>query len=400
VDGPSKERVIVFVHGIFGDSTSTWKRSASTPYWPRLLLADHAFDDVDVYVANFQSPHFGNTMTVDEIVAQLNSRLTADGVYNKHREVVFVCHSLGGIVVQRLLLTFRDHAKQVPFIYFFAVPEEGSQIAKIGRLFNADPLLDALFSGNENGYLLNLENEWRAAKFNIRRYCAYEKRASAMGFLIVDRLSATRNCDETPIPINADHKSIVKPLSMLDDSYYALRNAEVENPIAHTPPRSNAPRAAENGQFKPRIEIGLALGAEYGGDNECGVGRLRCLSESQIRDRSFDLGANPWHRIIYRVRNLGSVPLKHPHIHIEAPSIGVQIFRSDQSRIERAAPYLLELWGPEFEDLQRFLITKAYSAFPIDVVTVSSVTQFDVLFKIFGDNMEAHSVSSHFTLSH
>lgn len=116
-NGPYKERVIVFVHGIFGDADSTWRYSPSV-YWPKLLLADAAFRDSDVYVACYSSPYVGNTMNVDEVVSSLNSRLIYDEVFSKHREVVFVCHSLGGLIVQRLLLTFRRYAHQVAIHLF------------------------------------------------------------------------------------------------------------------------------------------------------------------------------------------------------------------------------------------------------------------------------------------
>jgi hypothetical protein len=229
--GPFRDRVIVFVHGIFGDADRTWTSSGGA-YWPKLLLEDSAFDDSDVYVANYESPVSGNTLSVDEIVSSLDNRFADAGVFEKHREVVFVCHSLGGIIVQQLLLTVRAHAAQVPFIYFFAVPEEGSQVATLGRWFSSDPLLEALFHGNENTYLLNLENQWRAAHFKIRRYCAYEKKPLKGSVLIVDRLSGTRNCDELPIPISEDHFGIVKPNGREHQSYIALRTAIKANPVS------------------------------------------------------------------------------------------------------------------------------------------------------------------------
>jgi pimeloyl-ACP methyl ester carboxylesterase len=197
-NGPFKDRVIVFVHGIFGDATSTWT-SPGKVYWPKLVLGDSAFDDSDVHVANYESPVLGNSMTVDEVAANLDNRLTSHGVFTRHREVVFVCHSLGGIVVQQLLLTFREHAKQVPFIYFFSVPEEGAQIASLAKWFSSDPLLEAMFHGDANGYLLNLENQWKAAHFGIHRYCVYEKKPLKAVGLIVSRLLIIRLLQQATI---------------------------------------------------------------------------------------------------------------------------------------------------------------------------------------------------------
>jgi predicted alpha/beta hydrolase family esterase len=78
-------------------------------------------------------------MNLDEVVSNLNNRLVNDEVFSKYREVVFVCHSLGGLIVQRLLLTFRSYAQQVPFIYFFSTPETGAQITKLASVFSSAP---------------------------------------------------------------------------------------------------------------------------------------------------------------------------------------------------------------------------------------------------------------------
>ncbi len=225
------DRVIVFVHGIFGNAINTWTCQRANVYWPKLILSDRAFADSDVYVLAYDSPYMGNRMNIDEIVNNVNNRLRSGAVFS-HHEVIFVCHSLGGLIVQRLLLTNRGYAKQVPMIFFYSTPEEGSELAKLGSVFVADPLVKEMFSGDGNDYLQNLENEWVAAHFNIKRFCAYEKKPTG-GQIIVTRLSATRNCSAgTPVPINEDHSGIVKPCSTQDDSYVALRNAIYETPMA------------------------------------------------------------------------------------------------------------------------------------------------------------------------
>lgn len=248
-EGPYNGRVIVFVHGIFGDADATWRYSANV-YWPRLLLSDEAFRDSDIYVASYPSPYLGSTMNIDEVVASLNNRLENDGVFSNHREVVFVCHSLGGLVVQRLLLTFRTYATQVRFIYFFSTPQTGAEIARLASAFSSNPLLRELIPGDENDYLQNLENEWRASNFRIRRFCAYEKKPYK-GVLVVGRLSGTRSCDELPIPINEDHIGIVKPDSTSHPSYLALRNAVKRYPQptkkkSHLPVAGKPPETANH----------------------------------------------------------------------------------------------------------------------------------------------------------
>jgi len=221
-------RVLVFVHGIFGDADETWKCPSTGVSWPKLIADDIAFNGLDLYTVAYASPFWGNTMTIDEIVSNLSSRFEADGVF-LHREVLFVAHSMGGLVVQRYLLTHRENAGQVPLIFFYSTPETGAQIAELARLFSADPLLKQMLPGDYDGYLLNLENEWLAAHFPIQRLCAYEKKPTK-GVLVVDRLSGSRNCtNQTPLPINEDHAGIVKPCSRDADAYIALRSAVQAN---------------------------------------------------------------------------------------------------------------------------------------------------------------------------
>jgi hypothetical protein len=58
--------------------------------------------------------------------------------------------SLGGLIVQRFLLTHRNGASQVPFSYFCSTPESGGQVAKLGHIFSVVPLLKEMCSGNNN----------------------------------------------------------------------------------------------------------------------------------------------------------------------------------------------------------------------------------------------------------
>src|SRR4029077_10379870 len=111
--------------------------------------------------------------------------LVRDGVFSRHKQVAFIAHSMGGLVVQQLLLTHRDYAARVPFIYFFSTPETGAQLAALAQHFSSDPLLKEMIPGDDNFYLANIENQWREAGFaGIHRYCAYEKKA-VNGFFVV-----------------------------------------------------------------------------------------------------------------------------------------------------------------------------------------------------------------------
>ena len=116
------DTVVVFVHGIFGDAYSTWTNAATHAYWPDLLTKDHAFNGTDVYVHAFSSPYFRDSYTIDELVENMRLVFDGDEVFQKHKYVVFVCHSMGGLVTRGYLRRYQERARQVPLIYFFATP--------------------------------------------------------------------------------------------------------------------------------------------------------------------------------------------------------------------------------------------------------------------------------------
>lgn len=224
-----KDRVIVFVHGVYGSATSTWQCINGKTSWPELMAADETFKNSDIYVVDYPSPKTGNMMSIDDEVSNIMNRARNDGVFD-HKELVFLVHSLGGLVTQRLLLTHREVAAKTQFVYFFSTPEEGAQIAQIGHLFNNDPLLKQMYQGEDNSTLEGIERDWSNANFNIARYCAYE-RQTTKGVVVVGRLSGTRLCNHDPVAIYADHSGIVEPCDSDNASYIAFKSAYVDNPV-------------------------------------------------------------------------------------------------------------------------------------------------------------------------
>lgn len=258
-----KERVFVFVHGVHGSPSETWTAANGT-YWPRLLETDHAFDNSDVYVTGYNTPYVGSTATVPDIAESLFQFLEADSVFTDHREVIFVCHSLGGLVVEQMLLQHRTFAKQVPFIVSYSTPHTGSAVANFASVFVDDPLVKAMMAGGGNNYLTSLERIWEGSGFTTRRYCTYELKTTKPrtwhgyqipavlvdfinGILVVDPISATYGCDNSAIPvgISEDHLGMVKPDGLRHLSHITLRNLQMNSPIGPAPTSPVAVRFAQ-----------------------------------------------------------------------------------------------------------------------------------------------------------
>jgi pimeloyl-ACP methyl ester carboxylesterase len=155
----------VFVHGLFGDPLESW-RSQSGPYFFELMHDDFPAKEYAVYAFGYPSTAFGPAFSITETVQALHSRLQADRVFQNHQSVLFVAHSMGGLVVQEFLLTYRIDPNKVPLLFQFSTPHEGSEIAKIARHVARNRALETLIPGDANEYLRNLDVRWKAAVSN------------------------------------------------------------------------------------------------------------------------------------------------------------------------------------------------------------------------------------------
>ena len=237
-----RARVIVFVHGLHG-SHESW-RAANGAYWPDLVRTDAHFAYSDVVVAEYPSPESNGKMSSVQLADILWTRLKQDHVWD-HREVVFLAHSLGGILVEEMLLRHPAEAAKVRFIVSYGTPHEGSTVARIASLYDKDPLLNDLSDASDNTFLTQLEDSWRGhdSVNGIHRFCAYESEDTRPedGFArylrphtrVVSYFSATYGCDVTTPPqeIHADHIHMIKPLSRASSAYDFFLRVYRDNPI-------------------------------------------------------------------------------------------------------------------------------------------------------------------------
>jgi len=118
--------VIIFVHGALGDSISTWTTGKS--YWPQLLTDDEAFAGASVYVLEYPTNLFSNGLNINQLSIDMR-RTFEDSKIDNHKELIFVAHSMGGLVVRDYLMTHQEAATKTRFIFFFSTPTIGSELA-------------------------------------------------------------------------------------------------------------------------------------------------------------------------------------------------------------------------------------------------------------------------------
>ncbi|QQP98077.1 esterase/lipase family protein [Lysobacter enzymogenes] len=211
---PHARIAVVFIHGIFGDTLGTWTHANGKSFFDYLASAPEVGDKVDIYAFGFTSRMFGQgSQDIREASIKLNDYLQYHGV-DQYDTVVFVAHSMGGLVAMRELTEHPKLSAKVPLMVFYATPQEGSDITRIARYVVSNNAIRQMLPADGNDFLKDLSDRWsnlRGSGQAPKVICAYET-MKTHGELIVPWSSATRFCDEAaPGIADADHLSIVKP---------------------------------------------------------------------------------------------------------------------------------------------------------------------------------------------
>ena len=135
---PGKPRAsVIFVHGLGGDAYDTWRRAPNdNSFWPLWLAEDIA--GLAVYTLAYEAPAsnwLGTAMPLqDRAVNVLEILLGTPGLTDG--PVIFICHSLGGLIVKQILLDLdRQKGRRpeaaalldcVTQVIFLATPHTGS----------------------------------------------------------------------------------------------------------------------------------------------------------------------------------------------------------------------------------------------------------------------------------
>jgi tetratricopeptide (TPR) repeat protein len=237
---------VLFVHGLGGHAYDTWRRAPdNNTFWPLWLAKD--VEGISVYTMAYEAPPtnwLGTSMLLqDRAVNVLEIILSEPGL--KNGPITFICHSLGGLIVKQIVLDLQqqkerrpeaaDLLQRVTQVVFAATPHTGARQAtlldrlrffawpsSIARTFVAhDPALRSI-----NVAYRGLAEERRNV---LQHRVFYEIQGTPAG-VIVDEASADPGLPgDPPVPVDADHISIVKPRDRSSVVYARTRDFIAKN---------------------------------------------------------------------------------------------------------------------------------------------------------------------------
>jgi pimeloyl-ACP methyl ester carboxylesterase len=220
------EIALVFVHGVFGDARGTWTNDNGRTFFDLIHQHPKIGKPVDIYAFGFPSNKVrSGSFSISDASKSLFDKLEYHEL-NKYPTVIFVAHSMGGLVVMRTLLDYPEYRQRAPLVVLYATPQEGAQISTLAAAVSDNGGLEQMLPADRNGYLQLLDTQWKLQDKKARPavVCAFEKKPMA-SVMIVPWSSATRFCDGPGTPVSENHLGIVKPDGPDHDSVIVLVNA-------------------------------------------------------------------------------------------------------------------------------------------------------------------------------
>jgi hypothetical protein len=226
---------VVFVHGLDGDATQTWHpKGQPDEYWPKWIGED--IPQVGVWSVDYEARSLkwkGDALSLSDRATNCLEKLVSAGI--GERPVVFVTHSLGGLLVKQML----RHAKEMANpdwttlsencrgVIFLGTPHSGSDMSNyvqyLKHVLAPTVAVEDLEAHHPRLRELNVWYRNNSPRAGIKTKVYFETKKT-MKILIVDPTSADPGiAGIVPIPIETDHIQICKPPSRGNDVYVGCK---------------------------------------------------------------------------------------------------------------------------------------------------------------------------------
>ncbi|MCM3443096.1 NACHT domain-containing protein [Metabacillus halosaccharovorans] len=224
------DAAIIFIHGLRGHPYKTWTKKDCKPL-PFLLEQDTSFKHFDLFTFGYKTGFLLKRNHFRDVAKLLHTELKARTSY---KELYFIVHSMGGLVVQSLLINQVergniDFTNSVKGIVYLAVPffgASGGSVAAFTYTF-LPPLIGerALSTQVRSLKVFGRDLEEQSEKWvhysksqisHIR-----QKNIYGQSDLTVHRFSAKPPYIEDADPVEEDHRSICK-MDMESTAYHLI----------------------------------------------------------------------------------------------------------------------------------------------------------------------------------
>ncbi|KAM7212754.1 hypothetical protein V8F06_011843 [Rhypophila decipiens] len=238
---------VVALHGLGGHAFNTWT-DAEGHLWLRDSLPEKIPDTRIMTFGYDSAVAFSRSrLTINDFALELleRLRLVRKLAVEQQRPLIFICHSLGGVLFKEMLiqatLDTTNHgsiAHCVSGVVFLGTPHRGSKSASQAQIISKIINTATLGSGIRSDLLRTLQVSSPELETISRHAIQLLKRISIVSFyerkplgfgIIVEPFSAIIGLpNERAVPINADHRKIAKISPRKMDRYLPIPTAVAE----------------------------------------------------------------------------------------------------------------------------------------------------------------------------
>lgn len=227
IQNPQQDTTVVFVHGILSNAENCWTH-ANGAFWPELLSQEPEFQTLGIYAFTYKTGIFSGNYQLSDAVDCLKEHLRWDQVLKPKHRLIFVCHSMGGIVVRKYIVDRQTDLidfETAIGLFLVASPSLGSgyanlltALAKLVGVRHAQA--EALRFEKNNAWLNDLDATFQNLK-ESKKLAIFGKELVEDEALILKKwffskpivvsISAARYFGEHCKVPNSDHSTIAKP---------------------------------------------------------------------------------------------------------------------------------------------------------------------------------------------
>ena len=218
-------KIIILVHGLGGTADGTWGK------FPDFLKMDTDLD-YNIVSYGYQSPHLLKQFykrapsilnIANGLLTDIKARCDLD-----NDEIILAGHSLGGLVVKKVLLRMKDKKinHKIRKVCFFDVPHDGSGFANVGKYISfRNRHLKSLC--RDSSELDDLNDQWVDSELDnalgiMSIVAANDDIVSSSSSKSIFRYHQVETINDV------DHSTIVKPESMESSSYIVFKKFVLE----------------------------------------------------------------------------------------------------------------------------------------------------------------------------
>lgn len=234
------DTTIVFVHGFFSSASACWHNKKTNKSWPDLIKDDSRTNNISIFMGGYYTDADSGNYAIRECSQELFDGLRRVDQFESKppinfEKIIFVCHSLGGIVARYMLECFREHFTNHKIgLVLMASPSIGSDYAnKLSKLANFFKNRAAIQLKMNSELLSDLDDRFKDF-LNKREYNTFfgVEGTEHVGFMhfkwlpgfkpIVLKNSSSRYFGESRTVPGTNHSSIVKPTNIDHGSHRLL----------------------------------------------------------------------------------------------------------------------------------------------------------------------------------